>query len=258
MLRIFTKRVFVASKESSLQRFLRSSANAEFTRHLNESDNQDEPNMDSSYPKDASQAARDYRKAHKINIADMHGKSIDGYEPVLSFESTPFDARLIRVFESQGYDAPTATQAQSWPIALDKRDLISVAKTGSGKTCGFLLPAIHNILQHSRKNTTAKSPSTERQGRRLFSSEQPKVLVLAPTRELTVQIAAESEKYTKATSLKTVCLFGGASREPQISLLRSGCDIVIGTPGRCNDLREAGFLNLSGVHYFVLDEADRM
>lgn len=84
------------------------------------------------------------------------------------------------------------------------------------------------------------------------------MLVVAPTRELSVQIEEEARKYAKAVGLSTVCLYGGVSKNPQMKELREGRDIIIGTPGRLNDLAEAGFLDLRHVHYLVLDEADRL
>jgi ATP-dependent RNA helicase DDX5/DBP2 len=123
--------------------------------------------------------------------------------------------------------------------------MISVAKTGSGKTFAFLAPAIANML-----NTKGVSNRSRR-------GSLPKVLVLAPTRELCVQIATEAEKFA-SVGIRTVAVYGGASRNLQIRALRDGVDIVVATPGRCNDLLEFGALDLRESFYGVLDEADRM
>ena len=176
------------------------------------------------------------------------------YVPFTSFGETPFPDSLKRVFAREGYTEPTVIQAQSWPIALQKRDMISVAKTGSGKTCAFLLPAIHTLIQDAKK-PPVQEPGTRRRVSRRGST---KVLVLVPTRELAVQIDEEAKKFTRAAELNSVAIYGGSSKFKQISELRRGADIIIATPGRCNDLIESGDVDLSQVSYLVLDEADRM
>jgi len=173
------------------------------------------------------------------------------YAPLATFNDTPFSDVIKRVFAREGYTQPTMIQAQSWPIALEKRDMISVAKTGSGKTCAFLLPAIHSLLQAQGHVGKPQARSRGRRG-------QTKVLVLAPTRELAVQIDVEAQKFTRAVGLSSVAIFGGSSKHKQISDIRRGADIIVATPGRCNDLLESGELDLSEVSYLVLDEADRM
>ena len=119
-----------------------------------------------------------------------------------------------------------------------------------GKTLGFLLPGFHNILSQV-KNT----PKKEYGSRRTYKS--PQVMVLAPTRELGNQIAAEATKYSNA-GIDTVCVYGGASKNTQIANLRRGADCVVGTPGRAIDLIDEGAFDLSQIKYLVLDEADRM
>ena len=182
--------------------------------------------------------------------------------PMRRFEDTPFYDSFKRIFTKEGYSEPTSIQAVSWPIALTGRDLISVARTGSGKTCGYLLPAFASILKKKESEggtfTSARDggrPSLRRQANRGGTS--PSMVVLAPTRELVVQIEKEAKKYSIG-KINVVSLFGGVSKGPQIKELRDGVDIVVATPGRCNDLIEMGALNLSKVNYFVLDEADRM
>lgn len=193
---------------------------------------------------EASLSPEEFRKKHQIQI-DNHDVNDPAIAPFASFDLTPFDDRILSVFEKAGYTAPTVTQSQSWPIALQGRDMISVAKTGSGKTFAFLAPAISKLLE---------GKAITRRNRR---GTLPKVLVLAPTRELCVQIATEAEKFSQI-GLRTVAVYGGASRGVQIRGLRDGADIVVATPGRCNDLLECGALSLRDAHYGVLDEADRM
>ncbi|MEC8121803.1 MAG: DEAD/DEAH box helicase, partial [Pseudomonadota bacterium] len=132
-------------------------------------------------------------------------------------------------------------QSQTWPAAMAKRDVIGVAKTGSGKTLGFLVPGFLNTI-----------------ALRANPHMGPTILVLAPTRELAMQIDVEAQKFGTALGIHSVCVYGGAPKGPQLGKLRSGCQCVIGTPGRINDFREAGQLQLQQVNYLVMDEADRM
>ena len=203
------------------------------------------------------EAAEEFRREHQIQIK---GIKIGEYPPMMDFSSTPYSPSIQRIFKLEGYDAPTPTQSQSWPIALGKRDIISVARTGSGKTCGFLLPAFHKIMK-SRPEVVAPARGT-RQGSRyrpaIGTGKPPTVLVLAPTRELALQINEQARKFGMSSGIKSTCLYGGASRGQQASVLRQGVDVVIGTPGRCFDLASSGDFDMSRIDYVVLDEADRM
>ena len=199
----------------------------------------------SAHVDEATLSPAEFRKKHQINVlnADVNDPAL---APFASFDMTPFNDKILSVFESSGYLAPTSTQAQSWPIAISGRDMVSVAKTGSGKTMGFLVPFISKVLEEIgvvKKN--AKRRVTK-----------PKLLVLAPTRELCVQIATEAERF--APQIHTVAIYGGASRLSQINRLRESPHVIIATPGRCNDLLEAGELNVDELQGVVLDEADRM
>jgi ATP-dependent RNA helicase DDX5/DBP2 len=117
-----------------------------------------------------------------------------------------------------------------------------------GKTLGFLLPGFNNILTEAPQKRGAG-------GSRFYKS--PRTLVLAPTRELGNQIAAEASKYYSA-GIDTVCLYGGAPKGAQMGELRRGADCVVATPGRCNDMIQEGAFDISQIKYLVLDEADRM
>ena len=141
-----------------------------------------------------------------------------------------------------GFKAPTPIQAQGWPMALLGRDLVGLAETGSGKTLAYLLPAVVHINAQ---------PYLER-------GDGPIVLVLAPTRELAVQIQQECVKFGASSRIKQTCVYGGAPKGPQMRDLREGVEIVIATPGRLIDMIESRVTNLKRVTYLVLDEADRM
>ncbi|KAK9819794.1 hypothetical protein WJX72_002458 [[Myrmecia] bisecta] len=162
-------------------------------------------------------------------------------DPIQSFEAVGFTSDIMDEIRRAGYALPTPIQAQSWPVAMEGRDLVSIAKTGSGKTCGFLLPGLLHI------NAVRKDP---RYG--------PTVLVLAPTRELAVQIKEEADKFGRTSGIKNTCVYGGAPKGPQLRDIQYGVQIVIATPGRLNDFLESGQIRLNQVSYLVLDEADRM
>jgi len=134
------------------------------------------------------------------------------------------------------------SNSQAWPIAVKGGDMICIAKTGSGKTCGFLLPAIHQHLQKKGQNRGTKKPV---------------LLVLAPTRELACQIMDETRKFGFPLGVNAVCCYGGSSKFPQIAQLERGVDCIIATPGRINDLLEMKKADLSSIKFLVLDEADR-
>ncbi|QCD81027.1 ATP-dependent RNA helicase DDX5/DBP2 [Vigna unguiculata] len=127
-------------------------------------------------------------------------------------------------------------------MAMKGRDLIGIAETGSGKTLAYLLPALVHVNAQPR----------------LAHGDGPIVLVLAPTRELAIQIQEEALKFGSRTSIRSTCIYGGAPKGPQIRELRRGVEIVIATPGRLIDMLEAQHTNLQRVTYLVLDEADRM
>ncbi len=187
----------------------------------------------------------EFRKLHQITVTgrDESGNSLfQCPEPMTTFASTPFPQAIRRALDAAGYANPTPTQAQSWPIALQGRDIITVAKTGSGKTCGFLLPAMHRLLADTSRRNRG----------------QPAVVVLAPTRELACQIEEESIKFGRTSYIRTVCVYGGVPKGLQMRKLQGGVEILIATPGRLNDLMEMKVVDLSQVLFLVLDEADRM
>ncbi len=131
---------------------------------------------------------------------------------------------------------------QAIPAVLAGRDVLAGAQTGTGKTAGFVLPILQRLAADTAHGT----------------SRAPRALVLTPTRELAAQVAQSARDYGKYMQLRTYQVFGGVSINPQISALRSGCDILVATPGRLLDLAQQRAVDLSKVQVLVLDEADRM
>jgi len=162
--------------------------------------------------------------------------------PVRSFEEASFPDYILSEIKHYGFKKPTPIQMQGFPVALSGKDVVGIADTGSGKTLTFLLPAIVHILAQEE----------------LRRGDGPIVLILAPTRELAVQIHTEVTKFTKVAKIKSTCCYGGVSRGPQARELQHGVEICIATPGRLIDFVETGTTNLKRVTYLVLDEADRM
>lgn len=167
-------------------------------------------------------------------------------DSVRAFSTSPCVRKSTRCghtlfIQRAGFASPTPIQAQSWPIAMQSQDVVAIAKTGSGKTLGYLLPGFMHIkrLQNSTRNG-------------------PTVLVLAPTRELATQILDEAVKFGRSARISCTCLYGGAPKGPQLRDLDRGVDVVVATPGRLNDILEMRRVSLKQVSYLVLDEADRM
>ena len=150
--------------------------------------------------------------------------------------------RIKTALAKNGYITPTPIQENAIPILLDKNDLLGIAQTGTGKTAAFSIP----LLQHLFLSQSNPKPRMTR------------ALVLAPTRELVIQIADNCKIYGENLSLRQTTIFGGVSEVSQIKIMSKGVDLVIATPGRLLDLMEQGHIDLSGVSYLVLDEADRM
>ncbi|XP_058754875.1 DEAD-box ATP-dependent RNA helicase 20-like [Vicia villosa] len=187
-------------------------------------------------------AMSDQQVMHYRASRDITVEGHDVPKPIRSFHEANFPDHCLEVIAKLGFVEPTPIQAQGWPMALTGRDLIGIAETGSGKTLSYLLPAIVHVSAQPR----------------LVQGEGPVVLVLAPTRELAVQIQQEAMKFGSRSNLRCTCIYGGAPKGPQIRDLRMGVEIVIATPGRLIDMLEARHTNLQRVTYLVLDEADRM
>jgi ATP-dependent RNA helicase RhlE len=160
----------------------------------------------------------------------------------MSFSDLGLLPELLRAVADKGYDVPSAIQVQAIPAVLAGRDVLAGAQTGTGKTAGFVLPILQRLVAD-----TARS-----------SGRAPRALVLTPTRELAAQVAQSARDYGKYVQVRITQVFGGVNINPQISALRSGCDILVATPGRLLDLAQQRAVDLSQAQVLVLDEADRM
>ncbi|KAL5160278.1 DEAD-box ATP-dependent RNA helicase 20 [Glycine soja] len=179
----------------------------------------------------------EYRQQREITV---EGRDIP--KPVKSFHDAGFPEYVMEEITKAGFTEPTPIQSQGWPMALKGRDLIGIAETGSGKTLAYLLPSIVHVNAQPILNP----------------GDGPIVLVLAPTRELAVQIQQEATKFGASSRIKSTCIYGGVPKGPQVRDLQKGVEIVIATPGRLIDMLESNHTNLQRVTYLVLDEADRM
>jgi len=158
----------------------------------------------------------------------------------MTFHDLNLIAPLLESLSKQGYSQPTPIQEKSIPVILQGKDIFGCAQTGTGKTAAFALPILQLL--------TTNSPRTR----------SIKALILAPTRELALQIDESFTAYGSKLPLRHTVVFGGVSQHKQTNILRNGVDILIATPGRLLDLMQQGFIKLNDVEYFVLDEADRM
>lgn len=172
-------------------------------------------------------------------------------EPVTEFTSPPLDELLLENVKFAHFVKPTPVQKYSIPIVANKRDLMACAQTGSGKTGGFLFP----VLSESFSTGPSEIPESARgYMRKAF----PTAVVLAPTRELATQIFDEAKKFTYRSWVRPTVVYGGSDVGSQMRDLDRGCDLLVATPGRLNDLLVRGKISLVKVKYLVLDEADRM
>ncbi len=166
-------------------------------------------------------------------------------EAELTFADIGFAEPILRAVLEQGYTKPTPIQAQAMPHVLQGRDVMGAAQTGTGKTAAFVLPILQNILPLASSSASpARHPI--------------RALVLTPTRELADQVADNAFKYAKYTDIRTAVVFGGVDMSAQTTLLRSGIELLIATPGRLLDHITQKTANLSQVQILILDEADRM
>ena len=166
----------------------------------------------------------------------LKSDSLDRFD---SFESTGLKAEIKKALGEMGFTSPTEVQVEAIPYALEGKDLIVRSKTGSGKTGAFAIPILDMLVQQPSKSGVH-------------------ALVIAPTRELAIQISDVFTKIGKYTRIRNAIVYGGVSINPQADKIRSGASIVIGTPGRIIDLMERGMLDLSKIKFLVLDEADIM
>ena len=158
------------------------------------------------------------------------------------FEALPLAAPLQRVLQELHYTTPSPIQAQAIPLLLEGRDLLGCAQTGTGKTASFALPILHAL----HGNLAKPKPKSCR------------TLVLAPTRELAMQVGKSFSTYGKYVPFRQTLIYGGVGQVPQVQAMRQGVDVLVACPGRLLDLIDQGHVDLSHVEFFVLDEVDRM
>ena len=195
-------------------------------------------NSPNGFPDVKSLDTKVYREKFELTL-EGNGHQDEKFYPWQSLinAENAFGANILTV--CKGFTAPTPIQAQCWPILSAGRDIVGIAETGSGKTLGFLLPAVWKILND--KN--------------IKDLNKPRILVVAPTRELAMQTNVVADEMP----LKNVCIYGGVPKRDQFRALNNGVAVVIGTPGRLLDLAEnTDALDLSNVSQLILDEADRM
>lgn len=159
-----------------------------------------------------------------------------------SFDQFNLDGRLLETLEKIGFDTPTPVQEKAIPIALEGKDIIASAQTGTGKTAAFMLPSLHTLVNSDREKYKG-----------------PRILVLVPTRELAMQVEKETQKYSKNLGrVRAVSIYGGVSYYKQRKTLARPYDILVATPGRLIDTMDQCKIDLSSVEMLILDEADRM
>ena len=173
----------------------------------------------------------------------------------MPFRALHLSPQILQAVRDSGYTEPTPIQIAAIPLILAGDDVIGIAQTGTGKTAAFVLPILMKLAE-SRQTVARHGELTANPQK--HNAHRLRALVLAPTRELVVQIEENVRAYGKHVLLRVATVFGGVSERPQIEALRSGVDMVVATPGRLIDLMEQGAANLSGVEFVVLDEADRM
>lgn len=161
----------------------------------------------------------------------------------MTFEDLPLSKAILQGISDIGHLTPTPIQEKVIPEILRRNDVIAGAQTGTGKTGAFAIPLLNLLHKKVGESTDAKTVS---------------VLIISPTRELAVQIEENIKAYAKYTNVKSGVVFGGASMQPQINLLKNGLHILVATPGRLLDLRKQGYINLDEIKVLVLDEADLM
>lgn len=158
------------------------------------------------------------------------------------FSDLNLNPSILKALSEQGYNSPTPIQEKAIPYILKGNDFLGIAQTGTGKTAAFALPIMQKLIQE---------PSS-------YQIVLPRALILTPTRELAAQILANLKHYGRHLSLNFCAIFGGVNEKPQIRELKNGVDILVATPGRLLDLYHRKIFSLNGVHFCVLDEADRM
>ncbi|KAL4914170.1 hypothetical protein BDW62DRAFT_191041 [Aspergillus aurantiobrunneus] len=196
-------------------------------------------------PSDLAQMSDEEAANLRLELDGIKVRGLDVPKPVQKWSQCGLGIQTLDVVDKLGYESLTSIQAQAIPAIMSGRDVIGVAKTGSGKTMAFLIPMFRHIKDQ----------------RPLENMEGPVGLIMTPTRELATQIHKDCKPFLKALNLRAVCAYGGAPIKDQIAELKRGAEIIVCTPGRMIDLLAANagrVTNLRRVTYVVLDEADRM
>lgn len=165
-------------------------------------------------------------------------------ENIMPFKIFGLLPELTKAIEEKGYITPTPIQVQAIPLILEGSDLLAGSQTGTGKTAGFTVPLLHNLMK-KQKSTREASAAT-------------RALILTPTRELAIQVEESVREFGKNLPLKSIAIFGGVNIKSQVNKLRRDIDIIVATPGRLLDLIGQNYVSLSHIEILVLDEADRM
>ena len=156
----------------------------------------------------------------------------------MKFQTLHITEPILKAVKEQGYVDPTPIQEQAIPYALQGRDILGCAQTGTGKTAAFSIPTIQLLKKHYKQSIRS--------------------LIVTPTRELAIQIHENITAYAQYTTIRSAVIFGGVPQKPQERILKAGVDILVATPGRLNDLIQQGIIDISHIEIFILDEADRM
>ena len=200
-------------------------------------------------PVNVTVTATDTQSRHKYVVPGKrpatNGSIFNTFQQYKQFADCPFSDALKTNLRNNNYDTLTDIQQQAIPPGLDRKDIMASSQTGSGKTLAFLMVIIYHLEMMVKKSTSNRISA-------------PKALILAPTRELCVQIAAECRKFCAHTDICLVEVYGGADRKVQLQNLRAGSDIIVATPGRLTDFINRNQVILKDVRVLVLDEADRM
>ena len=156
----------------------------------------------------------------------------------MKFQTLHITEPILKAVKEQGYVDPTPIQEQAIPYALQGRDILGCAQTGTGKTAAFSIPTIQLLKKHYKQSIRS--------------------LIVTPTRELAIQIQENITAYAQYTTIRSAVIFGGVPQKPQERILKAGVDILVATPSRLNDLIQQGIIDISHIEIFILDEADRM
>ena len=162
----------------------------------------------------------------------------------MTFQELGLCPSILSALKDLGYEKPSPIQEKAIPPALQGRDVLGCAQTGTGKTCAFAAPILQQLNARKAEPLRGVRPI--------------RALILTPTRELALQIQECFENYGKNLPLRSAVIFGGVGQQPQVDALKRGVDILVATPGRLEDLHNQGFIHVEKLEIFVLDEADRM